>query len=250
MLISYVVIDMFICGVTDKGSIRAVNQDGIFLNGFVGIGIHSEIKAESSYPALIYVADGVGGAQDGAAAVNAMMAYSRSHPYPSSHAELRDYLFSMNSYVCQCAADAFVDTASTIAGVLVTKNETLSFNIGDSKVYNVNNGYLQQVSTDDTVFGLIKEEPDSTKAIKPPLLQYIGKSNLETNCHIKALSKVKELMICSDGLTDLVETDDIEEILEKYTVPMEMVHMLYNKAMENGGYDNISIVYIQLENDK
>lgn len=114
----------------------------------------------------------------------------------------------------------------------------------------INYGYLQQVSTDDTVFGLIKEEPDSTKAIKPPLLQYIGKSNLETNCHIKALSNVKELMICSDGLTDLVETDDIEEILEKYTVPMEMVHMLYNKAMENGGYDNISIVYIQLENDK
>ena len=33
-------------------------------------------------------------------------------------------------------------------------------------------------------------------------------------------------MICSDGLTDLVETDDIEEILEKYTVPMEMVHIM------------------------
>ena len=67
---------MFIYGMTDKGALRAINQDGIFLNGSVGTGIRSEIKAATSCPALIYVADGVGGVQDGTVAVNAMMAYS------------------------------------------------------------------------------------------------------------------------------------------------------------------------------
>lgn len=241
---------MFIYGMTDKGAVRAVNQDGIFLNGSVGTGLHSEIKAATSYPALIYVADGVGGVQDGTVAVNAMMAYSLRNPYPSSHTELRDYLYSMNSYVCQRAADIKVDTASTIAGVLITEGNVLSFNIGDSKVYSINNGYLQQLSTDDTVFGLTKEEQDDTQAVKPPLLQYIGKSRLETDCHIQSSHNIKVLLLCSDGLTDLVEIDDIEEIIEKYPAPIEMVHMLYDKAMGNGGHDNISIVYIKLEDNK
>ena len=46
------------------------------------------------------------------------------------------------------------------------------------------------------------------------------------------------------------EIDDIEEIIEKYPAPIEMIHMLYDKAMENGGHDNISIVYIKLEDNK
>ena len=84
--------------------------------------------------------------------------------------------------------------------------------------------------------------PAASAADCPPH-QWQSSSDGRT-CHIK------ELLLCSDGLTDLVEIDDIEEIIEKYPAPIEMVHMLYDKAMENGGHDNISIVYIKLEDNK
>ena len=241
---------MFVYGITDKGAIRAVNQDGIFLSGSVGTGAHSEIKISPELPAMVYVADGVGGVQDGSVAVNAMMAYSLRNAYPKNSADIKEYLYSMNAYVCRCAGDLNIDTASTIAGVLITDKEVISYNIGDSRVFSINNGYLQQLSTDDTVFGLSGEERDENANVKPPLLQYIGKPTLETDCHIQRSATVKALLICSDGLTDMVEFDDIEDIMEKYPAPIEMVHMLYDKAIENGGQDNISIIYIKLEDEK
>lgn len=238
---------MFVYGITDKGPVRAVNQDGIFAAGAVGTGSNAKINVKPGCPALVFVADGVGGTQDGSVAVNAAMAYALQSSCPTDKDTLLKYLYSMNDYVCNAARYKNSDTAATIAGLLITDSQVLSFDIGDSKVFSINHGYLQQLSVDDTVFGLTDADQTEHPSGKPPLLQYLGKANLEADGHITTASNAKEFIICSDGLTDMVSVDDIEEIIGTYTAPIQMVHELCDKAANNGGHDNISIVYIRLD---
>lgn len=238
---------MFIYGITDKGPVRAVNQDGIFAAGTIGTGSSAKINVLPECPALVFVADGVGGTQDGSIAVKTAMAYAIQNPCPTDKDTLFKYLYGMNDYVCNAARLKNADTAATIAGILITDSQVLSFDIGDSKVFSINYGYLQQLSVDDTVFGLTDADQPEQPTGKAPLLQYLGKTNLETGGHITPASNSTEFLICSDGLTDMVELDDIEEIIRMYTAPIQMVHELYDKAETNGGHDNISIIYVKLD---
>lgn len=238
---------MFVYGITDKGPVRGVNQDGIFAAGTIGTGNSSKINVTPEFPALIFVADGVGGTQDGSVAVNAAMAYAIQSSCPTDKDTLSKYLYDMNDYVCNAARYKNADTAATIAGILITDSQVLSFDIGDSKVFSINHGYLQQLSVDDTVFGLTDTDQPEQPTGKAPLLQYLGKANLETDGHITFASSSSEFLICSDGLTDMVELDDMEEIIGMYTAPIQMVHELYDKAANSGGHDNISIIYVKLD---
>lgn len=238
---------MFVYGITDKGPVRAVNQDGIFAAGAVGTGSNAKINVKPGCPALVFVADGVGGTQDGSVAVNAAMAYALQSSCPTDKDTLLKYLYSMNDYVCNAARYKNSDTAATIAGLLITDSQVLSFDIGDSKVFSINHGYLQQLSVDDTVFGLTDTDQPEHQTGKAPLLQYLGKPNLEADGHITLISNSTEFLICSDGLTDMVTIDDIEDIIGSFTAPIQMVHELYNKVANSGGHDNVSIIYIRLD---
>lgn len=236
---------MFLYGRTNKGRIRDTNQDGMYLAGTASNGPDQVATVKVSVPQLIYVADGVGGTQDGAFAVRLMLSYSMRCPCPNSAKQLSEYLFSMNDDVCTSAALEHKETASTIAGVLALDTGCFAFNIGDSSVFSINNGFLQKLSTDDTVYGLTDSSPEDGATIKAPLLQYIGKQRLETDAHICQANTSVEFIICSDGLTDLVDIDELEGIIEKCGSPTEMVDLMLQAALEHGGDDNITIVYVR-----
>lgn len=228
-----------ICAITDIGCLRKNNEDGFFaLNSYAynkDYMLSYEILSE---PICVFVADGVGGSDRGEVAVKICIDYIKDNQVPSTYEQLDSALKNMNMLVCNKRKTT--DTASTISGILIGSKEKIAFNVGDSKIFVINNGYLEQISIDDTLSGLTGTEPQTENE---PLIQYIGKKDI-TPHYIKDL-KGSKWLICSDGLTNMVSIDRIEEILATSEISSDVCNMLINEAKLNGGCDNITIIFIE-----
>lgn len=228
-----------ICLITDKGLIRNNNEDGFFIND-MGCAKTDEclIHTKKDAPLFTFVADGVGGSQMGELATELCIQTALNSPIPTDDTELVGLIEKMN--IAVCTARNQNDTACTIAGMLLGEDSIHWFNIGDSRVYSVKNGYLNQLSTDDTISGISGEYSDK----KEPLVQYLGKSSLMP--HIEEIEPAPFFIICTDGLTDMVSLDRMEEIIKEKQDSVRILGIsLLNEAKSKGGLDNISLIIIK-----
>lgn len=126
--------------------------------------------------------------------------------------------------------------------------------VGDSRAYRWDNDSLTQISIDHSYVqelldsGAISKEEMVNHSQKNIITQSIGVSNLKD---LKVdeingmLAPGEKILLCSDGLTDLVEDDEIDLILSRsYEDNQVLVDRLVEKALENGGTDNITIQLI------
>jgi serine/threonine protein phosphatase PrpC len=127
---------------------------------------------------------------------------------------------------------------TTAVGLLLTPNQAIWFNLGDSRVYRHHGGRLEQLSVDDVPPG-----PRSGM-----LTQCLGGAPTFTRImpHICAepLTIPSRWLVCSDGLTDMLPVDVIEPTME--ADDEEAVRDLFTLAMEAGGDDNISIIVVSV----
>jgi serine/threonine protein phosphatase PrpC len=122
--------------------------------------------------------------------------------------------------------------ATTIAGVILRPNGAVAFNCGDTRVYSLNDGTLRQLSVDDT-----------TRS--GHLLQCLGgfQEPVPVYVHTCAVDPRSTLLICSDGLSNLVDDEEIAAVLRAR--PSNPALALVNVALANGGDDNISAIVIE-----
>jgi PPM family protein phosphatase len=130
---------------------------------------------------------------------------------------------------------ALAGMGTTIAGVILHDGHALVFNAGDSRVYIHHQGELTQISQDDVVGGNM-------------LTQCLGGFSrpARINPHVRRirLPPGATLLLCSDGLTDMVADDHIAEILNvRCEDPAEL---LVQAAVDAGGIDNVSMVVIEI----
>jgi len=129
---------------------------------------------------------------------------------------------------------------TTAAGVVVTADLVLAFNVGDSRVYAVGPGGVRQPSTDDRLAG--DELPaglvthalggsDELTAVYPHLVT-------------SPLSEDTSYLICTDGLTDPVPAGVLNEVLREHD-DGRAVFELWKAAVEAGGPDNITIALVR-----
>jgi PPM family protein phosphatase len=138
---------------------------------------------------------------------------------------------------------------TTIAGLAVTPESLFIFNVGDSRVYKEQNRFLKQLSMDDsggriTAYG----DGSSSQETKTGLLsQAFGgaKHFIEIDPHIlkEKLSHNQRYLICSDGLSDLVNIDTMEACF--VDSDLDSATHLFQKAIKAGGRDNISMLIIR-----
>jgi serine/threonine protein phosphatase PrpC len=138
---------------------------------------------------------------------------------------------------------------TTVAGLVGGATELIFFNVGDSRVYREQNGYLRQLSIDDT------SGPDGAgvgqttgKRTSHVLMQALGGSlrPLQIGPHLRReiLAPNSRYLICSDGLTDMVEQDTMEACLNDDD---ELTVMnLLERALASGGEDNISLLIVRI----
>ena len=222
---------------TDIGNVRETNEDGFYISGMRCAGInHCNVDIELRDHFLCAVVDGVGGCAHGEVATQLVIDKMDTHAIPSSEESIVQMLDDLNKTVSEAAER--IETACTIAGMCVLEDKCFWFNIGDSRVYEISHGYLNQLSTDDTASGLSGDLSEG----KEPLLQYLGKKGLVP--HVGTARNTSSFLLCTDGLSDMVSLDDIEDIIAS-SGRMELGDNLINAAKKAGGNDNVTLLIIR-----
>ena len=195
-------------------------------------------------PLAVAVADGLGGHPGGEVA-SAMVAQQLAEigPLLDSEDRIREALNGCNREVHAAAArdPALTTMGTTVAGVVVTADGVLAFNVGDSRVYAAGPDGVHQLSTDDRLSG----------GDLPPgiVTQTLGGSDEQTavDPHLikSPLSEDTSYLICTDGLTDPVPADVIGQTLHQQE-DGQALFTLWKAAIEAGGPDNITMALVRV----
>lgn len=141
------------------------------------------------------------------------------------------------------------DMGTTIEVCLIYKNKAYIGHIGDSRIYQIRNNKMERVTTDHSYVeklvrdGEITREESYTHPKKNLLIKALGTDEkAEPDLIDISIQKDDILLICSDGLTNMIREDEILKIVEENE--KEAVDLLIEKANENGGLDNITVIII------
>lgn len=223
---------------TDIGRVRPLNEDALL---------------DSSEQGLWVVADGMGGHSRGDYASNAvvkkLLQFERQESLAANLQDLRDKLLEVNE---QCRT-AFRDKrpGTTVAAMLAHGRHCFFLWAGDSRIYRVRENTLQLLTQDHTVAqqkharGELTKEEKRRHATSHVLTRAVGvHRSLELELgHSEALPGDR-FLICSDGLYNLLEREEIRTGMMTGT-PEEACDGLVASALQNGGRDNITVIIIQ-----
>lgn len=232
------------------GNIRRTNQDNFICDGrymesgeaLAALPVCG-IRTSAETP-VFGIFDGMGGEECGeVASYIAAKAASEVKIGEDPVSDLSQFCHRANMDICDYAEANGVPAMGTTAAILAfTCQDIILCNIGDSKIFRLRNGVLEQISVDHiavSVFGM-----------KPPLLQNLGipPSELVIEPYLarEACSHGDVYLICSDGLTDMVPVEEIAEVLVSKPVS-EAASALLDKALLNGGRDNTTIILCKIE---
>ncbi len=226
---------------TDQGKVRSKNQD-YFANYF-----HSQF-------ALYLVADGMGGHRAGEVA--SRIAVEETRNYVIEHKADGDYgalLVDALHYANRCIYDAssanpdYEQMGTTIVAVLQSGGRCWVAHVGDSRVYLMREGTLRRLTQDHSLVqnlveqGLLSPEDARTHPERSAVTRAMGVfPDVEVDCSELPLREGDRVLLCTDGVTNMVEESEIEEILVQKPVSREACEALLERANEHGGLDNVT----------
>ncbi len=234
---------------TDTGKRRANNEDSVYMDVDRGIFI---------------LADGMGGHQSGevASEIAVREAYRvLSDKIPGANGSqgfqgfLREACLRAHESVKQKARShiSFTGMGTTLLQLVIENGNAHICNVGDSRAYLLRDSF-QQLTKDQTVGAFLLEYnlmdyEDIDPGHWNVLTQAVGTADgLEPECLELDIRKGDMLLLCSDGLTDMLSNDEIADILAERAAGVDAIaDSLVGAANEKGGRDNISVVVIELE---
>ena len=231
---------MEVTAVTHRGNVRSHNEDTIVVDGWT-CGDSMDAPRQSTHDlaaaTLVLVADGmgghVGGREASRRAAEGLVRLIAGGPGPS---EVAAAVRTVNRELFDAAEDpALRGMGTTVAGIVATADRTVWFNVGDSRVYSVRQGFLRQLSVDDVPAG----GPAGGR-----ITQALGGADafLEIEPHVgtEATRAGRRYLLCSDGLTDALPVEAVERALSDDDG--DLVGGLLAGALAAGAPDNVSIV--------
>ncbi|MET7616172.1 protein phosphatase 2C domain-containing protein [Streptomyces sp. NPDC005408] len=235
------------------GLIREHNEDSLVVGPWTLCGTVTENPQTLVFPLgnplVVAVADGLGGQPAGEVA-SALVARQLASFGPSLGAEeaLRDALDVCNESVYAAAGGRpeLATMGTTVAGAVVLAESLLTFNVGDSKVYRVYDAAqdgLRQVSVDDSPPPAPGRR--TTSAVTQTLGGRLEFSAVTAHVTASALATGDRYLICTDGLTDPLPDDVIEDLLRVHD-DGRAAFELWKAAIEAGGPDNITLALVRI----
>jgi PPM family protein phosphatase len=240
-------------GMTDVGCAREHNEDDFYLS--------------QGEEALCIVADGMGGHSSGevasALAIRAIVEYYRETILENVNGydgglqsdfdriRLTEALKMANRVVFDAASnDESLDgMGTTIVSGYFTEEGVYMAHIGDSRAYRFRDGKLEQVTADHSLaneyvrMGILAKEDVEFFPYKNVITRACGLSEqVEVDCQFEEIVPGDLFIFCTDGLSDMVPDRQILEILEDETELDQLCRRLIERANENGGDDNITLI--------
>lgn len=232
---------------TDIGRKREINQDYVFATD----------ETIGNLPNLLVVADGMGGhrAGDFASRFTVEVLAEEVQNSKKTHPEqiLGNAIQTANERLMEEAAkDSRLEGMGTTLVAATILDHVLYFaNVGDSRLYLINKE-IRQLSKDHSMveemvrLGGLTEEEAKHHPDKNIITRAMGvKDKVEPDFFEYRLKGGDTILMCSDGLTNMVDDDEIFQIVKSARDIVEAVETLIQRANENGGSDNIGIVLAQ-----
>lgn len=237
-------------GKSDIGIAREMNQDYYYISDD-----KNEIK-------LYILADGMGGYKGGEIASQLAVTSARNYiennfkETPKDKSSLIQLIGSSVEYANMVVYEKAKENSelegmgTTLEICLIYNNKAYIAHIGDSRIYRIRKEFMRKITKDHSYVqklvedGTITKEEAATHPKKNMLMKALGcNAFVEPDVTIKGFLKGDTLIICSDGLTNMVNQEEIYNIAtSKFEyAPNELIE----KANKNGGYDNITVIIIR-----
>ena len=243
----------YCCGITEKG-VTPHNEDSLMIGKNVLTDGAAEFRLNE--PFITAVSDGVSGEPSGEIASSMCLKllsnvkYSKKVRLEPKIAEIHNKLAKYGSERAET-----LNMQATLCGLAVDENRRIhTINVGDSRLYRFRGGRVKQLSRDQSLVqvlyekGAITLEERKTHEQRNMIFPVLGNMSSTPDIDVQILDggiKYGDiLLLCSDGLSDFVPAFIIGEILELPKSLPSRLKMLVDKALENGGSDNITIVAI------
>ncbi|MEG1848354.1 MAG: Stp1/IreP family PP2C-type Ser/Thr phosphatase [Lachnospiraceae bacterium] len=236
------------CSITDIGKKRQLNQDIVFTSD----------QKIGNLPNVFIVADGMGGHKAGDYAsrytVETITEEIANSLETTADSIIRGAIVKANQNVKEAADadDRLSGMGSTV--VVATYDGTVLevANVGDSRLYVVNQDNIHQITTDHSLveemvrMGGLARADARTHPDKNIITRAVGAQNLiEVDFFEVILHPGDIVLLCSDGLTNMLEDQEIKEILNLQDELFIKAGKLVELANQNGGKDNIAVVLME-----
>ena len=232
---------MKLAAITHRGLHRKENQDRIVVDGVVLASGNARLaQLDLGRRGLLAVIDGMGGhPAGGVAAAVAADVIASGHTRLRTRDDVEALVSAANAeiYAMMRRIPGINGMGATIAGVVVSPDSLLVFNVGDARVYLEGGGYLIQASVDDR----------PTDAPHGPITQSLGglATHTPVDVHISREPAGRgRILVASDGLFAGVPHEALAQAMSKPLAGAAQV--LADRALEAGGRDNISLGLIEL----
>ena len=245
-------------GRTDTGRVREHNEDSIAFDSDLG---------------LVVLADGMGGYNAGEVASSiavktivqlvrdALEREDLQKPDPATGLArtsiiLRDAILRANKVIYQSARSQaqYEGMGTTVVAILFHDNRASVAHVGDSRAYRVRNRKLEQITQDHSLLqelvdrGFYSQEEAARASNKNYVTRALGvEPSVEVEIHEEPALKGDYYVLCSDGLSDMIEDEDIHLTISTFSASLETIaKQLIQLANDNGGRDNVSVVLAQV----
>ena len=235
---------------SDIGKVRDMNQDSYYISG------------EESDLKLYILADGMGGYKGGEIASKLATASVKSYIESNIDNIIKDrdeilkLIKSAMEYANMVVYERSKEDAqlegmgTTLEVCLIYNNKMYIGHVGESRIYRIRKEFMRKLTTDHSYVeklvkdGTITKEQAHNHPKKNMLTKALGCTIfVEPDVTVKGFIKDDIILMCSDGLTNMIEEDEIYNIIKQdyKSAPQRLV----DKANENGGYDNITAIVIK-----
>jgi serine/threonine protein phosphatase PrpC len=250
-------------GVSDAGRVRKSNEDKFVSDPRFG---------------LFAVADGMGGHKAGEVAAQLAIEaitgfisrsdkdYDVTWPYGIDDTlsfdgnRLRTAIFLANRKVFRAAesSDDYGGMGTTVVGVLLSGRQASIGSVGDSRVYLLARGRLEQVTSDDSWAATILSQDPSMRVediAQHPMRNVLtnvlgGRPTVDVHVTERVLVGGEVLLLCSDGVHGVLEPDAIRDILESTRDEEAAARKIVDMALDAGSRDNVTALVIRYEADE
>ena len=256
---------------SEVGNIRKNNEDNFYCNGiFMTVSERERpffLSGLTDSPCIFAVCDGMGGEDCGElaslTAVQTLQEHSRSilqgsvNPNESiAYEAVHSYIRDTNKKLLDIMRSQNIRMGSTLVTSVIGADSFTLYNLGDSRGFRVNNGRLLLATDDHTVaaekvrMGLLTPAQGDKSRERHMLTRFLG-DNEEWGALPDASKRFSfdentGGLLCSDGLTDMLNFQEIAAIMKDNPEPADAVNRLVDSALEHGGHDNVTCLVFRI----
>ena len=244
--------------ITTKGLHKRENQDSIYVNGNTTSCEDRELKlsgiSDEVYQ-IFAVCDGMGGADDGATASSMVINCLEQCIRSEKKLNYEEFIKKANKQICEYQSLNEKNMGTTFAGIFIEDSNIQIANIGDSRIYRIQDGKISQLSKDDNEYQMLLEadiqvSEQVARNARCHLTQYIGLSEqeFELEPHILEIKDSRpgdSYLICSDGVCSALTYFVIEKIIAEYQQKNTVCEQLIKSASQS--HDNITSIFVYIE---